>query len=223
MFLRCFLGDLLTSFRLRRPLLSTMPLPDPAPLEVRLPLEILSPVQMLFQSLQSHTSVVAIPTQQLSKERLEVVDEIMASKSYATVEEIHAEILEKSSVMTSCMAHLEKANRELYWRWKDFLRLKSSVIRIIRDLPDVVEAIAGKARAGVAKPIIDVLSEMLRKEHGLIIYDASPLLEESLVRLALQMIKAPQPDNEEVARRVAEIEAERKSGAKDVLKAAAGS
>ena len=207
--LASFLGDLLISLRLGRPLLTSLPLPDLAPLQVTLPLEILSPVQTLFQSIRTYESVVAIPTHEISKDRLEVVDEIMASGPYVTVEEIHNELVEKPSAAKSCLAHLEKASQALYWRWKDVLRLKSSVIRIVQQLPDIVEMISGKATAGATKPIVELLAQVLREGHGLLLYDAVPLLEESLVALARQLIKSPQPDAQELERRVAELKHEK--------------
>lgn len=204
-----FLGDLLTSFHLRRPLLTTLSLPDLAPLQVTLPLEIISPVQTLFQSMQPYESVVAIPTFQINKDRVEVVDEIMASAPYQRLEEIHTQLLEEPSSVESCLATLEEASQELHWRWKDFLRLKSAVIRVGRHIPDLIEAFAGKGPASVAKPIAAVLEEALRREHGILIYDATPLLEESMTNLALQLVRGPKPDTKEIERRIEEFRLEK--------------
>jgi hypothetical protein len=175
-----FIGDLLTSYHLGKPLLLTLPLPDLAPLQVTLPLEILSPIQTLFASLQTYNSVIAVPTNEVSKEQVEVIDEIMASKGYEDIEQIHTKLIEKPSLTKSCLAQLQKASEALYWRWKDFLRLKSSVISILPHLSDFIELILGKTPAASAKTIAEALSVALKKEHGLLLYDASPLLNDSL-------------------------------------------
>jgi hypothetical protein len=200
-----FLGDLLTSFHLRKPLLRTLSTPDLAPLRATLPLEILSPVETLFRSVQKYDSLVAVPVHEISKDRLEVIDEIVGSQAYKTVEEVHEELATDPTALSTTLAQLEKVTQELQWRWKDFLRLKSSVIRIARHLPEVVEAIAGKDTAGISKPIIEVLSEVLKQGHGLLIYDASPLLDESLISLALQFTRSPRATEEELQRRLDEV------------------
>lgn len=128
----------------------------------------------------------------------------MTSAPYTAVAEIHHELTQKPSAAKSCLKHLEKASQALYWRWKDFLRLKSSMIRVIRHLPDLVEAMSGKKSVGAVKPLTELLATMIRKDHGLLIYDASPLLEESLVNLLHQVVRAPKPSAEEVERRVAD-------------------
>jgi hypothetical protein len=204
-----FIGDLLTSYQLGKPLLRTLSLPDLAPLQATLPIEILSPIQTLFTSFQTYNSVIAVPTYNISKDQLQVVDEIMASKPYEEIEQIHIGLVEKPSLTESCLAQLQKASEALYWRWKDFLRLKSSVISILPHIPDFVELILGKMPAASAKPIVEGLSVLLKTERGLLLYDASPLLQESLVGLLHQVIKAPKPDSEELDRRVAELKRER--------------
>lgn len=209
--LYCFLGDLLMSLRLGKPLLTSLALPDLAPLAVTLPLEIISPVQTLFKSVQTYDSIIAIPTKEFSKDRAQVIEEIMTSSGYTTLEEIHTELAQEHTKTESCLAHLRKLNQELYWRWKDFLRLKSSVIRVVRHLPELVEAISESSKAKIAKPLVEILSEAIPKTHGLIVYDASPLIEEGTIALLHQMIKAPQPDPEELARRVAQADQKIKS------------
>jgi hypothetical protein len=205
----CFLGDLLTSFHLGKPLLRTLSTPDLAPLRTTLPLEILSPVDVLFRSTQKYDSLVAVPVQEISKDRLEVIDEIMGSKAYKTVEEVHEELASKPTALSNTLAQLEKVTQELQWRWKDVLRLKSSIVRIASHLPDLVEAIAGKDKAGISKPIVEVLSEALKQRHGLLIYDASPLLDESLGSLMLQFTRSPKASNEEIERRLEEVKREK--------------
>lgn len=173
-----------------------------ASLRSTLPLEI---GRNAFRSTENYDSVVAVPIHEINKDRLEVIDEIIGSNAYKTLEEVHESLLLDPTSTSKTLAQLEKVTQELRWRWKDLLRVKSSVIRIARQLPDVVEAIGDKQRASAAKPIIEILAELLERRHGLLIYDASPLLEESLVNLALQFTKGPKASEEELARRLEQV------------------
>jgi hypothetical protein len=211
--LRYFLIDLLASFHLGRPLLTTLRMPDIAPLQVTLPLEILSPVKTLFRAIKAYDSVVALPTLEVSKQHLTIVEEIMASSAYRDVEEQHADLLGRPSKTKSCLAQLEKANQALYWKWKDFLRMKSSLIRVAHNVPDVIEAIFGKAPSSVAKPIFEMFAKKLRKEHGLLIYDASPLLKDTMMSLMNQVASSPESDAKELERRIQTLKHERKKSA----------
>jgi hypothetical protein len=205
----CFLGDVLTSYHLRKPLLRTLATPDLAPMRATLPLEILSPIDGLLKSVQKYDSLVAIPVHEIDKDRLEVIDEIIASNAYRRVEEVHQELAMNEAKISTTLAQLETVTEELQWRWKDVLRLKSSIIRIARTVPELVEAIAGKDKAGVAKPIVEVLAEVLKQRHGLLIYNAFPLLDESLVSLMLQFTRSPKPSDEELKRRLDDVQQEK--------------
>ena len=203
--LECFLGDLLTSLRLGRPLLRATSYPDLPSLEVLLPLEILSPIQTLFESFRSFESVVAIPALSVSRDRLGVIDEIMASRRFKDVEEIHLALTSEPSSAPKYLIQLEKASKALYWGWKDFLRMKTSVIRLAQHVPAIIESLYGKGPSTITKPIIETLDHALHRDTSLLIYDAHPILQESAMALVYQMLKAPQPTSDELNSRVEEM------------------
>jgi hypothetical protein len=182
--LREFLCDLLISYRLRRPLLAPLSIPSLAELSAFLPLEIFVPIEKLFKSITAYESVVAVPNMRVSREQLSIIDEILTSDDYGRVETAHAELLGSAS-RESCLIELEKASTALYWRWKDLLRIKSSVIRVINGIPAFIENFSGKAVSSVAALISTGLAERMAKDDSLVIYDASSVLHglsESLMR-----------------------------------------
>ncbi|MFN0139658.1 MAG: hypothetical protein ACKVQW_06185 [Pyrinomonadaceae bacterium] len=103
-----FLTDLLVSFRLGRPLLTTLQLPDFAALRIVLPGEILLPAKTLFQNIKAYDSVVALPTLHVVKHQLDIFDEILASAAYRHVEEQHLELLLKPTVTRSRLRSLKR-------------------------------------------------------------------------------------------------------------------
>ena len=189
--LRDFLADLLASFNLERPLVAIFGMPDIASLETTLPLEILLPVKALFRGIKAYDSAVALPTLEVSKQSLGVIEEVMASSAYRDVEEQHRALLLKPTAVKSCLVQLEKANKALYWKWKDFLRMKSSLVHVARDIPAIIEAFVGKAPSSVVKPIVDVLAEKLSKRQGLLIYDTKPILTDAMHSILYQSAKSP--------------------------------
>lgn len=191
-----FIGDLVTSYRLRRPLLAPLPIPSLAELSVSLPLELFVPIERLFRSITAYESVVAVPILRVSHDQLSIIEEILASDEYSRVETAHA-TFPCSSSRESCLIDLEKASRALYWKWKDLLRLKSSMIRVINGIPAFIENVFGKdnlfgkAASSVAAPMLSLLSERMAKDDSLIIYDASSILQGLSENLMQQIIANP--------------------------------
>jgi hypothetical protein len=189
--LHYFITDLLVSFHLGRPLLTTLPCPDIDAFELSLPVEILALAKTLFKSIEEHHTSVALPTLKVAKAQIGVFDEIIASQAYKDVENTHQQMLLKPSVTESCLAQLEKANYALYWKWKDFLRIKSSAVQVARNIPDVVDAMFGKAPSNVVKPVIELLAAQLQKDTPILIYDTSPILNQTMRSVIQQAEKSP--------------------------------
>jgi hypothetical protein len=194
--LSIFLADLLTSYRLRRPLLAPLSIPKLTELSVSLPLEIFVPIERLFRSIATYESVVAVPNMRVSHEQLSTIDEIFTSDEYGRVEMIHAELLGSASEESS-LIELKKLSTALYWRYKDFLRLKSSIIRVIKGIPAFIDKLPGKdnlfvqVASSVAGPISTVISERMAKDDALVIYDATSILHELFKDLLHQFASSP--------------------------------
>jgi hypothetical protein len=79
-------------------------------------------------------------------------------------------LLDAPSERESGLSELQKASTGLYWHWKDLLRLKSSAIRVINEMPAFIETIFGKGASSVATPIFAVFAERMAKIDALIVY-----------------------------------------------------
>ncbi|MFN0139657.1 MAG: hypothetical protein ACKVQW_06180 [Pyrinomonadaceae bacterium] len=91
--------------------------------------------------------------------------------------------------------------------------MRSSLVRVARNIPDIVEVLFGKAPSTVGKPIVEVIAERLSKDNALLIYDTSPLLKETMMSVLLQVANSPEIDSQTIESRVKNFKLEKKDTA----------
>jgi hypothetical protein len=189
-----FLADLLASSSHDRPLLLTLGMPKIDQLQTRLPGDLFHPISKLMELIVAFDSTVAVPTFRISAEKISVFEEIIQCAQYRNVEESHSELLSKSKPIEKCLQQVKKANNELYWRWRDALRLKTSLLCVIQSIPALLDILVGSASSSVSKPLVDITSESIKKEKGLLIYDSKPLLDEIMRGVMHRVVSQNNPN-----------------------------
>jgi len=169
-----FLQDLYVAAAFRKPVVTSIEIPEVGMLQGALREDMLSVVTGLLKVLQIITVDTPLTKVELPKRSLSSFQEVLRSDLFAPYVESQA-LLESAGSQSKGIALVGQRARQLVDAFPAQLDLKKTGISALHALPAIVEALVGKVFGAVAKPFISALERALSHESRLLVYSFHPV------------------------------------------------
>lgn len=169
-----FLADLYVAAAFRRPVVTSLELPEIASLQGVLREDMLLGVSGLLKGLHSITVETPLTKIELPKRQLLAFQDVLQSDLFSPYVESQASLENSCSDLSTVNAVARNA-RKLVDAFPVQLDLKRTSIKVLHTLPAALDLVAGKAFGEATKPLISMLEAALSHERKLLVYSFYPV------------------------------------------------
>ena len=144
----------------------------------KLPLELIVPFNILSGSIQVKAASLPVIKYEAEKTDIRKFIEIIYSREFTNYKEAQTEIELNKNLTNKTVKLIERAGKELYFKNTNQLNLKDSIIKTIPLTSKIIELFFGKLPGILAEFSGNILSDYLKINRSLPIYNCGPVINE---------------------------------------------
>ncbi len=146
--------------------------------EQLLPLEVVLPLRILNESIQSKKINLPIAVYEVEKIDVKRFVSVLESKEFYFYKEAQAEIEQSNTLSDKTIGLIENAGKELYRKNRNLFNMEDKVVKMVPLTSKVVELFFGKLPGILIEFSGNLLSDYLKINKSIPIYNCGFLLEE---------------------------------------------
>ncbi|WP_205503112.1 hypothetical protein [Rufibacter psychrotolerans] len=144
--------------------------------------EIAVPINAIEKSVQIVNSKLPVLKYDINKIDIERLFKVLESKEFGFYKEAHNEISLNNNLTTNTIKRIEKAGKDLYESNSSIMNIKDSMINSIPLTSKVIEVFFGKLPSIFMELFSKILTDYLKENKSLAVYDCRNILEDQLKR-----------------------------------------
>lgn len=153
-----------------------------------LPIELYKPLEFLFSCMSVDT--VKLPTIQTSIEKRDLRNffKVVETKQYSEYSKSHGALDNSRISIVKSLKNIEINGKQLYLNNSKFLTLNDGIVTTLNTSAKLVDLFAGKFYGTISAYLTELLSNALKNDHRIVMYDCRNLLTEVFLTRAKKLL-----------------------------------
>jgi hypothetical protein len=169
------IADLVFSLEHKTSILSLPSIPKISQIENLLPPELLFPIKNLLSSFEQLNPSLPYPKLSIPSSQIARFEQIINSDLFSSYSSKHSELEKLSIAKENALNNIVESGKIIFQKNLDYLQLKNIILSVLPLTAKGIDIFFGKLPGSLAYYLANTLSNLLKDEHRIIIYQFNPI------------------------------------------------
>ncbi len=172
-----FIEELLIAVKMKKSIVTLLPVPQSKELQSLIPPELLIPIETFLLNVHSEEISGPGPRKIITGRAVHEFQELVESDIFHRFSNAHSSLESTQVLKEKAKAEVLRTSDDLIRRFSHLVEPKRVCLSLLAVTQDIVELIAGKVGGIVAKTFAPVLTDLITAQRNIVIYEITPTLD----------------------------------------------
>ena len=172
-----FLEELLIAAKLKKSVVTILPVPDLQELQCLIPPELLIPIENFLLNVRSEEVIGPGPKKIITAKAVREFQELVKSDAFHQFSMAHGSLESSQVLEDKAKAEILRTGDNLIRRFAHLVEPKRVCLAFLAIAQDLAELATGKVGGTIAKAFAPVLRDLIKAERRLVVYEMTPTLD----------------------------------------------
>ncbi|MHC4574463.1 MAG: hypothetical protein ACYS76_10090 [Planctomycetota bacterium] len=172
-----FLEELLIAAKIKKSVVTLLPVPDLQELQSLIPPELLIPIENFLLNVRSEEVIGPGLPKIIRAKAVHEFQELVESDAFHQFSMAHGSLESSQVLKDKAKADILQTGDNLIRRFAHLVEPKRVCLALLAVTQDLVELVAGNVGGGIAKAFAPVLGDLITAERRVVIYEMTPTLD----------------------------------------------
>jgi hypothetical protein len=172
-----FLEELLIAAKLKKSVVTILPVPDSQELQSLIPPELLIPIENFLLNVRSEEVIGPSPKKIIITKAVHEFQELVESDAFRQFSMAHGSLESSQVLEDKAKAEILRTGDNLIRRFAHLVEPKRVCLAFLAIAQDLAELVTGKVGGTIAKAFTPALGDLIKAERRLVVYEMTPTLD----------------------------------------------